>query len=64
MVITLSKVSLNVYYIDFIVNQVTATLRHEGLKPSKFAVEINRRFLEGKISSKEAIEMIKKYWGY
>ncbi|NMB96439.1 MAG: antitoxin VbhA family protein [Clostridiaceae bacterium] len=45
--------------IDKIVNNVTATLRIEGLKPSKSAILINREFLEGKISSQEAIKRIK-----
>jgi len=45
--------------IDKIVNNVTATLAIEGLKPSKATVSINRQFLEGKISSQEAIRRIK-----
>ena len=45
--------------IDKIVNNVTATLAIEGLKPSKSTVSINRQFLEGKISSQEAIRRIK-----
>lgn len=45
--------------IDKIVRNVTATLAIEGLKPSKTAVIINRQFLEGKISSHEAIQRIK-----
>lgn len=45
--------------IEKIVKDVTATLAIEGLKPSKAAVTINRQFLEGKISSKEAISRIK-----
>lgn len=45
--------------IDKIVKNVTATLAIEGLKPSKSAVNINRQFLKGKISSKEAISRIK-----
>jgi hypothetical protein len=45
--------------IDKIVKNVTATLAIEGLKPSKSAVTINRQFLEGKISSQEAINRIK-----
>jgi hypothetical protein len=57
-VITLSN-RLNVSYIKFIVRNVTATLSHEGLKPSESAVTINRQFLEGKITSKEAIDKIK-----
>ena len=49
--------------IDKIVNNVTATLAIEGLKPSKSAVSINRKFLEGKISSQEAISRIKAKYG-
>jgi hypothetical protein len=45
--------------IDKIVNNVTATLAIEGRKCSKCAVSINRQFLEGKISSHEAIDKIK-----
>lgn len=45
--------------IDKIIRNVTATLAIEGLKPSKSAVHINRQFLEGKISSSEAIQRIK-----
>jgi len=45
--------------IDKIVRNVTATLAIEGLKPSKAAVAINQQFLEGKISSSEAINKIK-----
>lgn len=45
--------------IEKIIKNVTATLAIEGLKPSKDAVVINRQFLEGKISSKEAISRIK-----
>lgn len=45
--------------IDRIVNNVTATLAIEGLKPSELAVKINRQFLEGKITSKEAVRRIK-----
>ncbi len=45
--------------IDKIVKNVTATLAIEGLKPSKSAIAINRQFLEGKISSQEAINRIK-----
>ena len=46
-------------YIDKIVANVTATLAIEGLKPSESAVTINREFLEGKITSKEAVRRIK-----
>ena len=51
---------INKEYIDKIVDNVTATLAIEGLKPSKTAVSINRQFLEGKITSQEAIRRIKE----
>ena len=51
--------SNHTHNIDKIINNVTATLAIEGLKPSKSAVSINRKFLEGKISSQEAIRRIK-----
>jgi hypothetical protein len=50
-------------YIDSIVRNVTATLAIEGLKPSESAVTINRQFLEGKITSSEAIRRIKAKYG-
>lgn len=46
--------------IEDIIRNVTATLAIEGLKPSKEAVNINREFLEGNISSEEAIKRIKE----
>lgn len=46
--------------IDSIIKNVTATLAIEGLKPSEEAIDINRKFLEGNISSKEAIRRIKE----
>lgn len=50
--------------IESIIKNVTATLAIEGLKPSEEAVNINRQFLEGNISSNEAIRRIKeKYLG-
>lgn len=55
---------LNASYIDKIQNNVMATMAIEGLKPSDEAVTINRQFLEGKITSREAIDRIKKYWGH
>lgn len=51
-------------YIDKIVNNVIATLAIEGCKPSGTAVRINRQYLEGKITSDEAIDsIIQKYIG-
>lgn len=58
----LKKLRFSTNYIDFIVRNAAATLAIEGLKPSKMAVTINREFLEGKISSKEAIDRIKKIY--
>ncbi len=37
----------------------TATLGHEGKNPSELAVEINKLFLEGEISSRETVIRIK-----
>ena len=51
--------SIHAKTIDKIVNNVTATLAIEGLKPSESTIKINRQFLEGKISSQEAIKRIK-----
>lgn len=45
--------------IDKIIANVSASLAVEGLKPSKSGVEITRQYLDGKISSKEAIQRIK-----
>jgi len=49
--------------INRIINNVTATLAIEGLKPSESAVTINREFLEGKITSSEAVRRIKAKYG-
>jgi hypothetical protein len=63
-VITLNS-RFNDDYIDKIVNNVTATLAIEGCKASGTAVRINRQYLEGKITSKEAVRRIKeKYKKY
>lgn len=45
--------------INYITKNVTGNLALEGLKPSEYAVTVNRQFLEGKISSKEAVRRIK-----
>lgn len=45
--------------IENIIANVSATLAVEGLRPSCTAISINRKYLEGKISSEEAIEKIK-----
>ncbi|MBN1468749.1 MAG: antitoxin VbhA family protein [Fusobacteriaceae bacterium] len=47
--------------IDYIIKNCKATLKIEGLKPSRQAENINRLFLEGKITSNTAIEQIIKY---
>lgn len=46
-------------YMNLIVRQVKATLKVEGMEPSESAEAINREFLEGKITSKEAVRRIK-----
>jgi hypothetical protein len=64
-VITLKKITINDVDIEYIEGNVTATLAIEGIKPSEEAVTINRMFLEGKITSKEAVRRIKaKYLDY
>jgi hypothetical protein len=45
--------------IENIIANVSATLAVEGLRPSCTAISINRKYLEGKISSEEAIAKIK-----
>jgi len=45
--------------IDKIIASVTASLAVEGLKPSDAGIAITRQYLEGKISSKQAIQKIK-----
>lgn len=47
--------------IEFIEKQVKATLNHEGLTVSNTGEQITRKYLEGKISSDEAIKNIIKY---
>lgn len=47
--------------IEFIERNVKATLNHEGLTVSNTGEKITRKFLEGKISSDEAITNIIKY---
>ncbi len=44
--------------IDKIIASVSATLAVEGLKPSNSGIAITRQYLEGKITSKQAIERI------
>jgi len=48
--------------IDKIIKNVSASLDMEGLKPSSMALKVNRSYLEGKISSQEAISIIKQYY--
>ena len=46
--------------IDRIIANVSATLAVEGLKPSTSGTAITRQYLEGKITSKQAIQRIKE----
>jgi hypothetical protein len=46
--------------IDKIIASASATLAVEGLKPSKSGAAITRQYLEGNITSEQAIEKIKK----
>jgi hypothetical protein len=48
--------------IEWIEKNVEATMNVEGAKPSEEGKKITRDFLKGEISSKEAVESIKKYW--
>lgn len=43
-----------------IISHVKTTLAFEGLKPSRSGTAISHKFLQGKISSKEAVHM---NWG-
>ena len=45
--------------INKIIANASASLAVEGMTPSKTGVTITRQYLEGKISSKEAIQRIK-----
>ena len=45
--------------IDKIIKNVSATLAVEDLKPSKTALSVSRSYLQGKISSREAVKKIK-----
>jgi len=45
--------------IDKIIASVSATLAVEGLKPSKTGTAVTRQYLEGKITSEQAIQRIK-----
>jgi hypothetical protein len=46
-----------------ILNNVKASLSIEGLKVSKDSLSITERFLDGNISSQEAIKQILKIYG-
>jgi hypothetical protein len=48
--------------VEKIEKQLEATLAVENKKPSVTGKKITRKFLEGEITSKEAVEKIKKYW--
>ena len=48
--------------IDRIIANTKATLAVEGLKPSKVATQITRKFLAGEITSEQAIQLIKKLY--
>lgn len=45
--------------LEKIIDSVEATMAFEGLKASPEALEIGRRYLDGEISSSEAVELIK-----
>ena len=48
--------------IERIQKNVLATMEFEGLKPSEFGFKTTKEFLEGKITSQQAITRIKSYW--
>lgn len=41
---------------------VEGNLKHENIKPSKNAKNLNSEYLKGNLTSYEAIERIKKYY--
>jgi hypothetical protein len=43
------------------IKQVLSSMKVEGLKPSEKGMKITSAYLENKISSKQAINAIKKY---
>jgi hypothetical protein len=45
-------------------NNVAGSLAVEGKKPSENGKKINEKFLKGEITSKQAINDIKKSYGY
>ena len=53
---------ISIINIDKIEKSVLATLRIEGLTPSKAGIKTTRDFLNNKITSQEAVARIKKYW--
>ncbi len=46
--------------IERVIGNVKASMAVEGMKPSVKAQSIGRQYLEGKISSQEAVTMIKR----
>jgi hypothetical protein len=56
-------VNLEKSEIETIKRNCKATLKIEGLEPSRQGQNITNLFLNGKIDSKTAVEQIKKYWG-
>lgn len=48
--------------IEYIKRNCIATLEIEGLRPSEHAIKINNLFLNQLLTSKQAIEQIKKYY--
>jgi len=55
---------MNVTEIEAVIANVKATLAVEKLQVSKKSEDITRRYLEGKITSIQAIEEIKNLHGY
>ena len=51
---------MSIVDIERIINSVNASMGFEDLEPSEEAKKIGRDYLEGKITTLEAIEMIKE----
>ena len=53
---------INLNKTDWIQRNVEGSMKVEGIKPSDNAKRINKKFLEGKITSDKAIKDIIKFW--
>jgi len=48
--------------IKAIQTNVAGNLKHEGIRPSKAAIDINKQYLKGNITNKQAVSRIKKLY--